>query len=232
MPNPPATNFTNGISTRANTDPFGSYFHPDQTDEHRYIDDFNAYTSGNWTITVVGSSTPALVAGDGGLLGITTSASSGDSAFLQKTTEGYSFEVGKQMWFSCRFKVSTLATTLVFGMQVTDTTPLSVTDGIYFLSTTATGAVTGIVRKNATTGSTPAAVGTLVADTYTELAWYWDGVDTVSFWQDRVQTASVTGVAASYLPDTTATVSFGVQTDSANARTMTVDYFYCSKSRR
>jgi hypothetical protein len=221
-----------GLSTRKSIDPFGAYFHPDQTDQHEYFNDFNTYVAGDWTITVVGTSTPALVAGDGGLLAIATSATSGDSAFLQKTIASFLMETGKPTWFGCRFKVSTLATTVVFGLQVIDTTPLDVTDGIYFLSTTATGAITGICRKNATTGSTSAAVGTLVADTYTELAWYWDGKDTVNFYQDRVQKSSVTGVAASYLPDTTLTMSFGVQTDSANARTMTVDSFFAAKSRR
>lgn len=226
------TRYPNGLSTRGSRDPFGAYTHPDDTDQHLYHNDFNLYAATDWTITVVGSSTPALTAGDGGLLAITTSASSGDSAFLQKTIGSFTFETGKPAWFGCRFKVSTLATTVVFGLQVIDTTPLDVTDGIYFLSTTATGAITGICRKNASTGSTSVAVGTLVADTYTELAWYWDGKDTVAFYQDRVQKGSVTGVAASYLPDTTTTVSFGIQTDSANARTMTVDYFTAAKSRR
>lgn len=226
------TRFPNGISTAKSIMPFGAYTHPDETDQHAYNNDFNAYASGDWTITVVGSSTPALVAGDGGILGITTSASSGDSAFLQKTIAAFTFETGKPAWFATRFKVSTLATTVVAGLQVIDTTPLDVSDGIYFLSTTATGVVTGICRKNATTGSTSAVVGALVADTYTELAWYWDGKDTVSFYQDKVQKSSVTGVAASYLPDTTCTVSFGVQTDSANARTMSIDYIMLAKSRR
>lgn len=221
-----------GLSTRKKNTLWGEYTHPDETDQHLYFTDFNAYSATDYTITVVGSSTPALVAGDGGLLGITTSASSGDSAFLQKTIASFTFETGKPMWFGCRFKVSTLATTVVFGLQVIDTTPLDVTDGIYFLSTTATGAITGIVRKNATTGSTSAAVGSLVADTFTELGWYWDGKDTVAFFQEGVQKSSVTGVAANYLPDTTCTMSFGVQTDSANARTMTIDYFAASKSRR
>lgn len=226
------TRFPNGLSTARSIAPFGGYTHPDPSDQHGYENDFNNYTATDWTITVVGTSTPALVAGDGGLLAIATSATSADSAFLQKTIASFSFETGKPAWFAARFKVSTLATTVVMGLQVIDTTPLDVTDGIYFLSTTATGAITGIVRKNATTGSTSAAVGTLVADTMTELAWYWDGKDTVSFYQDKVQKASVTGVAASYLPDTTCTVSFGVQTDSANARTMTVDYIHAIKSRR
>lgn len=226
------TRLPSGLSTRKSTDPFGAYTHPDETDQHLYFNDFNGYTAGDWTITVVGTSTPALVAGDGGLLAIATSATSADSAFLQKTIASFTFETGKPAWFACRFKVSTLATTAVFGLQVIDTTPLDVTDGIYFLSTTATGAITGIVRKNATAGSSSIAVGTLVADTYTELAWYWDGKDTVAFYQDRVMKGSITGVAASYLPDTVTTVSFGVQTDSANARTMTVDYFCAAKSRR
>jgi hypothetical protein len=221
-----------GLSTRKKPDPFGEYFHPDDTDQHLFFTDFNSYSATDYTITVVGSSTPALVSGDGGILGITTSASSGDSAFLQKTIPSFTFETTKPAWFACRFKVSTLATTAVIGLQVIDTTPLDVTDGIYFLTTTATGAITAICRKNATTGSTSASVGTLVADTYTELAWYWDGKDTVSFWQDRVQKGSLTGIGASYLPDTITTQSFGVQTDSANARTMSVDYVFAAKSRR
>lgn len=229
---PSVTRYNKGLATRLKTDPFGSYTHPDETDQHLFFDDFNAYTAGNWTITVVGSSTPALVAGDGGLLGITTSATSADSAFLQRTMSSFTFETGKPAWFGCRFKVETLTTTAVIGLQVIDTTPLDVTDGIYFLTTTATGAITGIVRKNATTGSSSVTMGNLVADTFVELAWYWDGNDTVTFYQDRVAKGAVTGVAASYLPDTITTVSFGMRTDSANARTMTVDYFMASKSRR
>lgn len=228
----PTTNFPEGISTGDQGGPFGFYTHPDETDQHAYFDDFNAYTSGSWTITVVGTSTPALVSGDGGILGITTSATSADSTFLQRTIPSFTFETGKPAWFAARFKVSTLATTAVIGLQVIDTTPLDVTDGIYFLSTTTTGAVTLVVRKNATTGSTTLAVGSLVADTYTELAWYWDGKDTVTAYQDKVAKGSVTGVAAAYLPDTICTQSFGVQTDSANARTMSVDYILAAKSRR
>lgn len=221
-----------GLSTRKSTDPFGQYSHPDQTDEHRFMDDFNTYTATNWTITVVGTSTPALVAGDGGLLGVTTSTASSDSAFLQKLPESYSFEAGKPAWFGARFRVDALSSVVVFGLQVTDTTPEDVTDGIYFLSTTGTGALTGYVRRNATTGSASVSAGTLVANTFTEVAWYWDGKDTVTFYQDRVARGSITGVAANYLPDTTTAVSFGLRTTTAAARTLTVDYFFASKSRR
>lgn len=226
------TRFPFGLSTRKKTDPFGEYFHPDQTDEHRYIEDFNAFTLSNWTNTVVGTSTPALVAGDGGILSIATSGTSSDSSFLQRAPESYSFEVGKPAWFGCRFQVSALTSVIVFGLQVTDTTPEDVTDGVYWVSTTATGALTLFCRKNATTGSTSAAAGTLVAGAYTELNWYWDGKDSIAFYQDRVQQGTLTGIAANYLPDTTTTISFGLRTTSAAVKTMLVDFFYIAKSRR
>lgn len=227
------TRFPNGLSTRKKTDPYGDYFHPDQTDEHRYIDDFNNFTSTQWTNTVVGTSTPALVGADGGILSIATSTANNDSSFLQRTPELYSLETGYPAWFSCRFQVSALTSVVVFGLQVTDTTPEDVTDGVYWVSTTATGALTIFSRKNATTGSTSStAAGTLVAGTYTQLAWYWDGKDSIAFYQDRVQKGTLTGIAASFLPDTTLTPSFGLRTTTAAAKTMLVDYFYISKSRR
>jgi len=221
-----------GLSTRKSTNALGSYTAPDPSDEHRFFDDFNSFSSTIWTNTVVGTSTPAIVTGDGGILSVATSGASSDSSFLQKTGEGFSFEAGKPAWFKCRLQVSALTSVIVFGLQVTDTTPEDVTDGIYFLSTVTTGAVTIICRKNATTGSTSAAAGTLVAGTYTEFAWYWDGKDTVSFWQDDIQKGSLTGIAANYLPDTTTTISFGLRTTTAAVKTLLVDYIFASKSRR
>lgn len=226
------TRFSNGLSTRRATDPMGSYSAPDPTDEHRFMDDFNVYSSASWTNTTVGTGTAAIVAGDGGILALATTATSSDSVAIQKTGEGFSFEVGKPAWFKARLKVSALTSVVVAGLQVTDTTPEDVTDGIYFLSTVTTGAITAYVRKNASTGSASAACGALVADTYTDLSWYWDGKDTVSFWQDGVLKATITGVAANYLPDTTTTPSLSVRTTTAAAKTLSVDYIFTSKSRR
>lgn len=227
------TRFPNGVGTRKRPDPLFNFTHPDPTDMHRYFDDFDTYTSGQWTATITGTGTLALTAGDGGLLLATTSGANNDANYYQKTTEGFSFEAGKPAWCKTRFKVSALTSVVVIGLQVTDTTPEDVTDGIYFLSTTGTGAVTTYCRKDATTGSTSGTGITLVADTYTELAWYWDGKSEVSYWQDGVQKGTLTGVTAStYLPDTTTTVSFGIRTTSAAAKSMTIDYILAAKARR
>lgn len=226
------TRFSNGIGTRRAPDPLAMYGHPDPTDYHRFFDDFDTYTSGNWTATITGSGTTALATGDGGWIASVTSGSSSDANYLQKTTEGFSFETGKPAWFKTRLKVSALSTVIVAGLQVTDTTPEDVTDGIYFLSTVTTGALTILCRKNATTGSTSASAGTLVADTFTELAWFWDGKDSVEAYQDGVKVATLTGVASSYLPDTTTTPSLGIRTTTAAAKTLTVDYLMAAKARR
>lgn len=225
------TRFPGGVGTRRKPDPLYNYSHPDPTDIHRFFDDFDTYTSGQWTATVTGTGTTALTAGDGGLLASVTSGASSDANYLQKTTEGFSFEVGKPAWFKTRFKVSALTTVVAIGLQVTDTTPEDVTDGIYFLSTVTTGAVTLYCRKDATTGSATGTGITLVADTYTEIAWYWDGKSEVQYFQDGVQKGAITGATA-YLPDTTTTPSFGIRTTTAAAKTLTIDYILAAKSRR
>jgi hypothetical protein len=209
------------------------YGHLDPSDHHRVWDDFDTFTAGSWTATITGTGTTALTAGDGGLIASATTGASGDANYLQKTTEGFSFEAGKPMWFKARLKTSLLSTVIVVGLQVTDTTPEDVTDGVYFLSTVTTGALTLYVRKDATTGSTTASAGTLVADTFTELAWYYDGKGNVEAFQDGVKVATVTGVTSStYLPDATTTISFGIRTTTAAVKTLTIDYLFAAKARR
>jgi hypothetical protein len=185
-------------------------------------------------VTVTGTGTNSLAAGDGGLLAVATTGANNDTVYNQKATEGFSFEAGKPAWFKTRFKVSALTSTLAIGLQVTDTTPLDVTDGIYFLSTVTTGALTILCRKDATTGSTSGTGFTaLVADTYTELGWYWDGKSEVQYFQDGVMKGTLTGVTTStYLPDTTTTPSFGLITNTAAVKTLTMDYIFAAKSRR
>lgn len=231
MPTP--SRFTSGVSTRKYPDPLYMYTHPDRSDIHLIFDDFDFYTAGNWTATVTGTGTTALTAGDGGLLASATSGANNDANYLQKTTEGFSFEANKPAWFKARFKVSALTSVVILGLYAVDTTPEDVTDGIYFLSTTGTGAVTIFCRKDATTGSTSGTGITLVADTYTEIAWYWDGKGNVEYFQDGVQRGTLTGVSAStFLPDANTTLGFGIRTTSAAVKTLTIDYLMAAKSRR
>lgn len=227
------TRFPKGVGTRKRPDPFYMYPAPDPSDLHRFHDDFDTYTSGQWTLTNVGTGTPALTVGDGGLLAVPTTGASSDATYLQKATEGFSFEMNKPMWFKARVKIDALTCVINLGLQVTTATPATATDGIYFLSTTATGAVTTFCRQNTTTGSTSGTGIVLAANTFTDLAWYWDGKGEVAYFQDGVQKGTLTGITASnYLPDTTGTISAGIITNSAAIRTLTVDYIIAAKTRR
>jgi hypothetical protein len=227
------TRFPFGLTNVSEVNLFADMVQPDPTLFHQYFDDFDTYTAGDWTVTETDSgATQALTAGDGGLLLITNTAADNDLVALQKNPAAWTFTAGKKAFFRCRFKVSDATQSdLVFGLQVVDTTPLDVTDGVYFLKADGSTAVSVICRKNASTGSTSASsIATLADDTFIELGWYYDGVDKIAYEVNGSVVGSLSA-SSSYLPDTTCTVSFALQNGEAVAKTMTVDYVFVAKER-
>lgn len=227
------TRFQYGVTNVSEVDLFADMVQPDPTLFHEYFNDFDTYTAGDWTVTETDSgATQALTAGDGGLLLITNTAADNDLVALQKNPAAFTFTAGKKTFFRCRFKVSDATQSdIVFGLQVVDTTPLDVTDGIYFLKADGAATVDFICRKNASTGSTSAsAVATMSNDTFIELGFYYDGQSKVAYEVNGSVLGSL-DASSSYLPDTTCTVSFALQNGEAAAKTMTVDYVYVAKER-
>ena len=227
------TRFPYGLTNVGETDLFSDMVQPDPTLFHTYLNDFDTYTAGDWTVTETdAAATQALTAGDGGLLLITNTAADNDLVALQKNPAAFTFTAGKKTFFRCRFKVSDATQSdVVFGLQVVDTTPLDVTDGIYFLKADGAATVDFVCRKNASTGSTSAsAVATLANDTFIELGFYYDGQSSVAYEVNGSVLGSL-DASSTYLPDTTCTVSFALQNGEAVAKTMTVDYVYVAKER-
>ena len=226
------TRFPSGVTTVHVQNPLGQYGAPDPTQYHTYFNDFDSYTAANWTITSVGAATQALTNADGGVLLLTNAAADDNSTFLDKVGESFLLTAGKKAFFKTRFKISDATQSdFVIGLQVTDTTPLDVTDGVYFRSDDGDAFLDFVVRKDATTGSeTATAIATLVSDTYLTVAWYYNGKDAVAYYVNDVQLGTLDGSSA-FLPDTTLTVSFGVQNGEAVAKTMSVDYVFASFER-
>jgi len=227
------TRFPYGLTNVSEVDLFADMVQPDPTLFHTYFNDFDTYVAGDWTVTETDSgATQALTAGDGGLLLITNTAADNDLVALQKNPAAFTFTAGKKTFFRCRFKVSDATQSdLVFGLQVVDSTPLDVTDGIYFLKADGAATVDFICRKNASTGSTSAsAVATMANDTFIELGFYYDGQSKVAYEVNGSVLGSL-DASSTYLPDTTCTVSFALQNGEAVAKTMTVDYVYVAKER-
>lgn len=225
------TRFPVGVTNSASGTNTGMYGLPDPSSWHQYFDDFDTYTAGQWTITAVGAGTTALTDIDGGAILLTNAAADDDSRFHQKVGESFLMTAGKPAIFKARFKVSDATQSdLVIGLQVTDTTPLDATDGIYFIKADGSTSLSAVCRKNATTGSTSLTAATLANDTFVTVGWYYDGKASVAVFVDDAQVGTLDG-SSTYLPDTELTVSFGIQNGEAVAKTMTVDFILASESR-
>lgn len=226
------TRLPSGLTNVSIADLFADLRQPDPTIYHQYFQDFDTYVAADWVVTETDSNaTEALTAGDGGLLLVTNTAADNDLVALQKTPAAWTMTVGKKAFFRCRFKVSDATQSdIAIGLQVIDTTPLDVTDGIYFLKVDGAATIDIVCRKDATTGSTSAtSIGTLADDTFIELGWYYDGVSKLVYSVNRTVVGALS--VTDYLPDTTLAVSFALQNGEAVAKLLTVDYLAMFKER-
>lgn len=224
--------FPFGVTNVGPTTALASFGMPDPASWHVYFDDFDTYTAADWTVTETGVATQALTDIDGGALLVTNAAADDDASFQQKVGESFLLASGKKALFKARFKVSDATQSdIVIGLQITDTTPLDVTDGVYFLKPDGAATLNVICRKDATTGSTSdTAIATLSNDTFVTVAWAYDGKGTITHFINDVATGTL-DASSTYLPDTELTVSFGIQNGEAVAKTMTVDYIFAAKER-
>lgn len=206
----------------------------DPTENHVWFDDFDKFTAGDWTITTTeagaGSATEAVGNLDGGVLVITNDAADDDADFLQWTKETFKFETGKRLYFAARVKVSDATQSdLVLGLQITDTTPLAVSDGVYFRKDDGDANLDFVVTKDST-ATTKTAVATLADDTWVKLAFYYDGSHPQ--FTVLVDDTPVSSVPLTNVPDDEElTVSFGIQNGEAAAKVLSVDYIIAVKGR-
>ena len=238
MPTP--TRFNNGISTNRKHQPLGEFGLPDPTKWHVFWDDFDDYEAAQWVITTTeagaGDATEVITNEVGGILLVTNDAGAADADFFQwagtdsaTVVETFKFISGKRTFFKVRFKTSDATqSNLVFGLQITDTTPLAVTDGVYFRKDDGDALLDFVVIKNST-ATTQTGIATLVADTYTTLAFAYDGKSEIKAYVDDVHKAS--SVTTNLVDDEELTVSFGIQNGEAVAKTLSLDYIFVAQER-
>lgn len=225
--------FTGGLTTSTKTSTTGQMGVIDPSSYHVWFDDFDKFTAGDWTITTTeagaGSATEAVGDADGGVLVITNDNADNDADFLQWSSETFKFEAGKKLFFKSRFKVSDATQSdFVMGLQITDTTPLDVTDGVFFQKDDGDDNLDVYVEKD-NTATSSLDVHTVVDDTYMICGFFYDGIDSVDFFVDdnRVATLAVTNLP----DDEELTISFGIQNGAAAAKVMSVDYIMAAKER-
>ena len=234
-----STNFDTGVTNQSTTDLLGNLQVPDPSVNNTFFEEFEYFNSSDWTITKTeagsGSASVALTNADGGVLLITNDNADNDNAFLQKVGESFKFEAGKELFFKTRFKISDATQSdFVIGLQITDTTPLAVTDGVYFSKADGVATLNFNVVKNST-ATTASAITTLSDDTYITLGFYYNGKDSVQYFagSNAVSPTYLGKSSLTNLPDDEElTISFGIQNGEAVAKTMSIDYILSSKARR
>lgn len=210
---------------------------------HEYSNDFDQYVANDWVVTGVG--TAALIAGDGGLLQITSPVSTFQS--LQKGPAAFLLAKNFRAWGLATVNLDSLLGTIIAGLLNVTTTPFtgaSQTDGIYFLSTVTTGALSFNIAVGGTITSVNTGVN-LVAGSAANLAWYYDGAVYAAGQPNGRVVWSISGAgvsapargeiavaAASTFPGATlVTPTLSVNASTAVARNLVVDRVYFAKDR-
>jgi len=216
-------------------------------DFHEWVNDFDFYLATDWVITETGSGTRAIAQAKDGILVVTNAAADNDVNSLQarqvasgQVAEDWKFVAGKKLLFETRFKVSDATQSdLVIGLHITATTPVASapSDGIYFRKDDGDRLIDLYGVKNST-GSTATGVlgqsGYLTDDTYTTLAFYYDGKTaaqggTISAWQDGVNFGSIP--LTNVVDDEELAISFAHQNGEAVAKILSLDYIRVIQER-
>ena len=233
------TQFRNGVSNQAAGNPLFEYPYLDPFKYYSYVNDFFMYVAADWTITTTeagsGAATEALTSVAGGALLITNDDADNDADFFNLKGESFKYVSTKNMFFKARFKVSDATQSdIVMGLQITDTTPLAVSDGIYFMKDDGDASLDFHVEKDSSATSN-SAITTLSDDTFVTAAWHYNpngnaGSGSFSLYVDDSKVAEQTTLTNAP-DDEELTVSFGIQNGAAAAKTMTIDYIIAAIER-
>lgn len=206
-----------------------------RSQRREFFDDFDNYTAADWTITETGTGTRAVQNETGGVLKITNGASDDDANFLQwsgntlaSTAETWKFVTGKPLYFGARVKLSDATQSdFVFGLQITDTTPLAVSDGVYFRKDDGDAYLDFVVIKDSTASTATAAY--TMDTSYHNLEAYYDGGYYFTAYVDGVAVAKL--ALTNMVDDEELSLSFGIQNGEAVAKSLSIDWIWVIQQR-
>ena len=235
------THFPNGVSNRTKGHPLFNYPYLDPSKYYTYFDDFFEYHSGIYTITTTeagsGNASEEITSGAGGQLLITNDDADNDLDFFQLKGESFKWDSSKRMFFSARFKTNDATQSeIVMGLQITDTTPLDVTDGIFFLKVDGDTQPDLIIEKDNSSSLSVLEMDAMEDDTFVTLSFEYDPLDVATggavfrAYQDDVQVGEITGTTNAP-DDEDLTISFGIQNGEAAAKTLTIDFILVAVER-
>jgi len=221
-------------------------------------DDFTSFdvgdTTSKWTLGQT-NGTAALVSAEattglGGVVALTAANNDNDFAQIKvtSTNTGAPFKLtassGKKLWFAARVYPSSIATDASYyvGLFNPGTTEIqadntgamhasTLIDGIYLRTLCATPTEIDIaVAKNSTETEAKGAAGTL-AVAWTVLGFYFDGAETLSFYQDGVLIGSADMDATNMPDDQGLTPALAVKSGTTTSFALNCDWIKCVQVR-
>jgi hypothetical protein len=208
------------------------------------FDRFNGAATGvfDWLVTGTGSAVPVVGDAFGGVITITTGATEDNATNIQwhgcnagtDIAETFTFVPGKELWFGTRFQLAdVLQCDLAIGLAVAGATAVSIADGVWFGKLDGSAVLT-LNSAIATPLTASANIATLVAATWYEFGFHYNGVDAIKAYQGGGEAGTwnyVGQVGISALPTTELAVTMALQTGETGAKTALVDWLFASRER-
>jgi hypothetical protein len=240
--------FKSGVSTAAPGELYGNLPIPSPLPVYGYSNDFSTYAAGDWVVTSTGAGASALTDGLAGQITLTTGATTTNYQSMELAKKSFYLTPGYASWFNILFKLGDVAHTLLLaGWVDTLAGPNTPGTGIYFSKTDASTTL-NLILNNAGTKTTMT-VGTVAADTWYNVGWYYNGksLPTISAFSSIGSTLPVMsegfqvygghsviaagansnlGTPLTNLPASTVghTMAFGISTGTNTAHTLIVDH--------
>jgi hypothetical protein len=231
------TRFPIGLNNLPDNDILANMAQPDPTRYHSFYEDFDLFLATMWGTGGVGTPTRALVAGNGGLLSVATSAADNDNSWIQGSI-GYTAVAGKRLFFRARASVDdAVQSDLALGLQIVVAANnfLTPVDGIFFRKAD-DAATIALVSRAASVETTSGAIGTIVTSQQFEVAFAYDGHSNIIAAAFQANTANgpatiVGSIIPAALPSVPMGVVAAVQAGTAAIRTMQLDQLYAARDR-
>jgi hypothetical protein len=229
------TRFLSGVATVPASQPLGNYplpdpFHTSGTsglDVATFSNDF--FTIGSTTLdwTIVGSSSTFTITSGVGGIALVTPGGTTTTTTVASTHSGFQLTAGYKFWYVCRIKMSAISSTkaFTFGLQKGAGATGSATDGLWFTKPASSTSLNLISEVDGTTTTLVTGVTTVVADTYLEVGFYYDGTDLLVYSDHnliaRISSPTI-GATATTLTDELLNVAFNVVPTATD--TLSIDF--------
>jgi hypothetical protein len=238
------TRYAKGLNSSTDQGIFSDLFVQERIAKiHEYPWDFDQYVAGDWTQQLNGG-TIALVAGDGGILALTSAVSAITSQ--EKAPANFQLARGFRAWYQTQLAVDAVLGLVLAGLMNATATPFtagSQTDGVLFI-TDNTGALSVVVAVGGVRLVTAMGVS-LVAAQQAKLSFYYDGGVYAAapngrvIWEATGTSANArgsvpipaSGTIAAFPGAVNLGPAMGVSASTAVARVLSVDNVYVAKDR-